>query len=165
MARALIHPDVETIPLYDEIVVLVTHPQHPFALAGQASIYDIAKEPLILYDRDSFYFVLIDRVCREAGIVPKVLMMLDSIEATKQMVERGLGISFLPSRSILREERWGTMSRVPLAQGYKVTLATGAMVLRRQPRSPVLRAFLELLRQELSPAQPNAATVSHDTSI
>lgn len=153
IARALAHPEVEIIHLYDEVVVLVTHPQHPFAQAGQASIYDVAKEPLILYDRDSFYFVLIDRVCREAGIVPNVLMVLDSIEATKQMVERGLGISFLPSRAILQEERWGTISRVPLAEDYRVTLGTVAMVLRKQPRSPMLQAFLKLLREELSPTQ------------
>ena len=152
IGRALSHPEVETIHLYDEAVVLVTHPQHPFVQAGSASIYDVAKEPLILYDRDSFYFVLIDRVCREAGIVPNLLMVLDSIEATKQMVERGLGISFLPSRSILREERWGTISRVPLREEHRVTLGTVAMVLRKQPRSPMVHAFLKLLREELVPA-------------
>ena len=163
VARALTHPEVETIPLYDEVVVLVTHPQHPFALAGQASIYDVAKEPLILYDRDSFYFVLIDRVCREAGIVPNVHMMLDSVEATKHMVARGLGISFLPSRSIRREVELGAIAHVPLTEGHKVTLATVAMVLRKQPRSTMVRAFLTLLGQELSTNPAVAATVGSGT--
>ena len=165
VARALAHPEVETIHLYDEAVVLVTHPQHPFARAGSASIYDVAKEPLILYDRDSFYFVLIDRVCREAGIVPNVLMMLDSIEATKQMVERGLGISFLPSRSILREERWGSISRVPLAEEYMVTMGTVAMGRRKQPRSPMSNAFLKLLRDELGHAQALGPTEGRNAAL
>ena len=159
VARALVHPEVETIHLYDEVVVLVTHPQHPFALAGQASLYDVGREPLILYDRDSFYFMLIERVCREAGIVPNVLMILDSIEATKQMVERGLGVSFLPSRSIRREVQLGTIAHVPLTEGHQVTLGTVAMVLRKLPRNQMVRAFLRLLRQELG-TSPSMATTT-----
>ena len=39
-----------------------------------------------------------------------VHMMLDSVEATKHMVARGLGISFLPSRSIRREVELGAIA-------------------------------------------------------
>ncbi|MFQ5872618.1 MAG: LysR family transcriptional regulator [Dehalococcoidia bacterium] len=149
VARALTDPQVETIPIYDEEVVLVSHPDHRFAQGGAASIFEVAKEPLILYDRDSFYFVLIDRVCREAGIAPRVLMMLDSIEATKQMVERGLGISFLPRSSVRREVRFDTLAQIPLTEGHRVTLNTVAMVPRRIPRSPMVKAFLRTLREML----------------
>ncbi|MFQ5933255.1 MAG: LysR family transcriptional regulator [Dehalococcoidia bacterium] len=152
VARALADPQVETVPLYDEEIVLVSHPSHRFAQEGSASIYDVAAEPLILYDRDSFYFLLIDRVCREAGIVPRVLMMLDSIEATKQMVERGLGISFLPRSSIRREVEINIISHIPLVEGHRVTLNTVAILPRKQPRSPMVRAFLKTLRETLPPA-------------
>jgi DNA-binding transcriptional LysR family regulator len=151
VARALTHPQVESVPLYDEEVVLVSDTSHEFAKAGSASIYQVATEPLILYDRDSFYFVLIDRVCREAGIVPRVLMMLDSIEATKQMVERGLGISFLPRSSISREVEHGTLAAVPLTEGHRVTLNTVALLPRKQPRSSMVKAFLKSLRETVSP--------------
>ncbi len=149
VARSLAHPAIETVHLYDEEIVLVTYPLHPFVEAGEASIYDVAKEPLILYDRDSFYFVMIERVCQEAGIVPTVLMMLDSIEATKQMVQRGLGISFLPLNSIRREIEWGSLAHVPLAERHRVTLGSEAMVLRKRPRSQLVQAFLRTLREEL----------------
>ncbi len=149
VARALTHPAIEAFHLYDEEIVLVTYPRHPFAEAGEASIYDVAREPLILYDRDSFYFVMIERVCHEAGIVPRVLMMLDSIEATKQMVQRGLGISFLPLNSIRRETEWGSLAHVPLAERHRVTLGSEAMVLRKRPRSQLVQAFLMTLREEL----------------
>ncbi len=157
VARSLAHPAIEAIHLYDEEIVLVTHPLHRFAKAGQASIYDVAKEPLILYDRDSFYFVMIERVCQEAGIVPGVLMMLDSIEATKQMVQRGLGISFLPLNSIRREIEWGYLSHVPLTERHRVTLGSEAMVLRKRPRSPLVQAFLRILREELGSTTPKAS--------
>ena len=97
LCRVLTDPDVVTTHLYDEDICLVTAPGHPFAVSGEASIYDVAREPLILYDRDSSYFVLIGQVCREAGITPRVEMTLDSIEATKHMVELGIW-DFVPAQ-------------------------------------------------------------------
>jgi DNA-binding transcriptional LysR family regulator len=147
VTRALVHPDLETMHLYDEQVVLVTHPEHPFARTRTASIYAVASEPLILYDKESTYFVLIDRVCREAGIVPNVQMDLDSIEATKRMIERGLGISFLPRNSLHRELAMGTLTHVTIQEGYQVTLPTAVMVRRAGSHSAIVTAFMDLLQQ------------------
>lgn len=145
LARTIVHPEIEARHLYDEHVVLVTHPSHPFAKAGEASIYDVANEPLILYDRESSYFVLINRVVREAGIVPNVKMDLDSIDATKRMIERGLGISFLPRNSMHQELELGTLSTVPIKEGYDVVLPTSVMVRKATTQGTVVQAFLELL--------------------
>ena len=147
LSRALVHTDIEARHLYDEHVVLVTHPSHRFAAAGEASIYDIAHEPLILYDRESSYFVLIDRVVREAGILPNVQMALDSIEATKRMIERGFGISFLPRNSLHRELELGTLATVPIKEGYNVVLPTSVMVRRAATHSAIVQAFLDLLHE------------------
>ena len=93
LSRMLTHPDVVTIHLYDEDICLATSPQHPIAIRGEASIYEVALEPLILYDRDSSYFVLIDQVCREAGISPRwaflsCLMMGWRVSVSPQPVRR-----------------------------------------------------------------------------
>ena len=147
LTRSIIHPDIEVRHLYDEHVVLVTHPSHPFATAGEASIYDVAHQPLIMYDRESSYFVLINRVVREAGIVPNVQMNLDSIEATKRMIERGLGISFLPRNSLRRELELGTLETVPIKEGYDVVLPTSVMVRKAHSHGTIVQAFLDLLFQ------------------
>jgi DNA-binding transcriptional LysR family regulator len=145
LARSLRHPDVLSTWLYDEEISLVSHPEHPFAARGEASIYDIAKEPLILYDRDSSYFQLIDRVCCEAGVIPNVGMVLDSIEATKRMIERGFGISFLPVHGISREVEAGTLTLIRITEGHRVTLPTSVMVRRARIYSPAVLAFLKVL--------------------
>ncbi|MEX2431640.1 MAG: LysR family transcriptional regulator, partial [Dehalococcoidia bacterium] len=124
LTRALYHPEVATTHLYEEQIVLVTHPEHPFARTGLASIYEVASEPLIVYDKESTYFLLIDRVCREAGILPNIQMDLDSIESTKRMIERGLGVSFLPLNALQRELSLGTLAQVRLQEGYRITLPT-----------------------------------------
>lgn len=147
LARALHHPLVWTQRLYDEEVVLVTHPAHPFARAGVATVQQVAEEPLILYDRGSSYFVLIEQVCHEAGIIPRVEMVLDSVEATKRMVERGLGISFLPRSSIREEVRQGRLRVVELADGHRVFLPTAVMVRRAAAYPAAVLAFLDVLAE------------------
>jgi len=147
VARALYHPEVSTTMLYDEQIVLATHPSHAFALAGVASIHEVASEPLIVYDKESTYFVLIDRVCREAGISPNIQMDLDSIESTKRMIERGLGISFLPLNALKREIELGTLARVPLTDDYRITLPTAVMVRKAATYGTIVTAFLNLLAE------------------
>ena len=158
IARELYQPEVVTTHLYDEQVVLVTHPEHRFAATGPVSITEVASEPLIVYDKESTYFVLIDKICREAGILPNIQMDLDSIESTKRMIERGLGISFLPLNALGREIALGTLARVALEGDYTITLPTGVMVRKASSYGAIVTAFLELLRElypstEAQPAQ------------
>jgi DNA-binding transcriptional LysR family regulator len=147
LARALNHHDIVTIHLYDEDISLATSPDHPFAKRGEASIYDVAREPLILYDKDSSYFVLINQVCRAAGIIPRVEMTLDSIEATKHLVELGMGISFLPRSGVRQELERDTIRLIPLSEGYNVTLPTAVLIRRAKEYSPSVIAFLRVLKQ------------------
>ena len=154
LSRTLIHPEIEAVHLYDEQIVLVTHPDHPFAKRGQASIHDIGHEPLVLYDKGSTYFVLIDDVCRELGIVPNVAMNLDSIESTKRMIERGLGISFLPMNSIDSELELGTLAQIDLTGGHEVKLPTSVIVRRSKNYATAVTAFLQLLEEIFQAPMP-----------
>ena len=117
------------------------------AAAGPVSITDVASEPLIVYDKESTYFVLIDRVCREAGISPNIQMDLDSIESTKRMIERGLGISFLPLNALKREIDLGALAQVPLTDDYRITLPTAVMVRKAATYGTIVTAFLNLLAE------------------
>ncbi len=145
-ARQLQHPELESIHLYNEEIVLVTNPRHAFARRGRASIADIAQQPLILYDRESTYYVIITNVCREAGIVPQVAMELDSIEATKKMVELGLGISLLPISSLERELQLGALTQVEISDRVDIHLPTA--LLYRKTRAPrgIVKVFLDDVR-------------------
>ena len=149
LARFMGHPDVNTIHLYDEEAVLVSHPDHPFAVRGIARMDEVAQEPLILYDPGdpgSSYFVFINQVCRDAGVTPKVQMNLDSVGAAKNMVELGLGISFLPRSGVRHELESGSLTAVPLTEGHRVILPTYVLVRHAQHYSPTVIAFLRLLQ-------------------
>ena len=147
LARFLSHPDIISAHLYDEEIVLVTHPSHRFAAIGAVNIIEVAQEPFILYDPESTYFLLIQEVCREAGIVPRVEMRLDSIDATKHMIELGLGISFLPLSGIRREVEQGLLSVISLEPEHRVVLPTCVLVRRAQYYPEPLQAFLRVLER------------------
>ncbi len=98
-------------------------------------MYEVAQEPLILYDPGdpgSSYFQFINRVCRDAGVTPKVEMNLDSVEAAKNMVLLGLGISFLPRSGVRRELASGSLALIDLAEVPPVLLPTYVLLRRGQ---------------------------------
>ena len=150
LARFMQHPDVDALHLYDEEAVLVVHPDHSFAKTGVAAMFAVAQEPLILYDPGdpgSSYFQFINRVCRDAGVTPKVEMNLDSVEAAKNMVQLGLGISFLPRSGVRQELESGTLTLIDVAGVPPVLLPTYVLLRRGQQHGPVVVAFLNLLQE------------------
>ena len=150
LARFMQHPDVDALHLYDEEAVLVVHPDHSFAKTGVAPMFAVAQEPLILYDPGdpgSSYFQFINRVCRDAGGTPKVEMNLDSVEAAKNMVQLGLGISFLPRSGVRQELESGTLTLIDVAEVPPVLLPTYVLLRRGQQHGPVVVAFLNLLQE------------------
>ena len=150
LARFMEHPDVDALHLYDEEAVLVVHPDHSFAKTGVAAMFAVAQEPLILYDPGdpgSSYFQFINRVCRYAGVTPKVEMNLDSVEAAKNMVQLGLGISFLPRSGVRQELESGTLTLIDVAEVPPVLLPTYVLLRRGQQHGPVVVAFLNLLQE------------------
>lgn len=118
LVRELPHPATTSRPLYEDEIVLVVHPGHRFAQEPSILVRELAGERLILFDRTSSYFVLTSAFFREAGVVPRGVMELDNVDATKKMVEHGLGIAFLPYTAIRGELAAGTLREVAI-DGYE----------------------------------------------
>src|SRR2546429_6340460 len=105
LARSLHHPEVETVSLRDDPLVLVGAPGSAMARAGKARLEEVAAQPLILFDRGSSDWTLSHGLFRRAGLVPNVVLEVESIEAAKRMVERGIGLAFLPQIAVGDEIR------------------------------------------------------------
>ncbi|MHB1243905.1 MAG: LysR family transcriptional regulator substrate-binding protein, partial [Gaiellaceae bacterium] len=118
LVRDLPHPAVTSTPLYEDEIVLVVHPQHRLAGEMSIAVQELGDERLILFDRTSSYFVLTSAFFREAGVVPRGVMELDNVDATKKMVEHGLGIAFLPYTAVREELADGSLREVAI-QGYE----------------------------------------------
>jgi len=149
LVRELPHPAVISSPLYEDEIVLVVHPEHRFAGETSIVVRELGAERLILFDRTSSYFVLTSAFFREAGVVPRGVMELDTIDAAKKMVEQGLGVALLPYTAVASELASGALQSAKLADADAIRRRIVA-VRRRDagPPSGLVSAFLEI------PAEP-----------
>ena len=145
LARSLQHPEVETFSLRDDPLLLVTHAKH--RRSRQARLQQVASWPLIFYERGSSDWTLTSGLFRRAGLVPNVVYEVDSIETAKRMVERGLGLAFLPQLAMLREIRSGRLSVVRIIDAEPLGRSLDVIHPRRRPLGREARAFLEVMRQ------------------
>jgi DNA-binding transcriptional LysR family regulator len=146
LGRALTHPEVELQPFHEEQLVLVVAPAHSFARKGRVRMTDVGSEQLIMFDRTSSYYEITQAAFLSAGVTLKQLMELDNIEATKKMVERGLGVALLPRASVVREVAAGQLRLVAITDAPPMRRTIVAMRRRDAgPPSGVVAAFLKLL--------------------
>ena len=145
LGRAMRHPEIELIAFYEEELVLVVPPDHPFTRKRSLRMADLDGEKMILFDRTSSYYELTQALFLGAGVSPRLVMELDNIEATKKMVERRLGVALLPRTAVGREMAQGTLRQLPIADGVPVRRPVVAMRRRGSTGSGVVNAFLELL--------------------
>ncbi len=160
LARSVIHPEVESMPLYEDELVLVVDPQHRFTEKGSAELAEIGREQLILFDHASSYYELTRSLFRDAGIREFQAIELDSIEAAKRMVEHRLGVAFLPRTAVLRSVASGHLCLVEVEDSPEIQRPIVALRRRDVPLTGAVRAFLEVAgkmgekgdRTQLSPA-------------
>ena len=154
LLRTLSHPDTESIPLYDDEILLVAHPDHAFAASGKATIAEVAGEPIVLFDRGSSYYGLIHDLFRKANVIPNVAMELYSLEATKRMVEEGLGVALVPEVTIRRELETGALVQVGLSDIEPIRRRIALQYRRNRKRSRAVQAFIDTLAEIYSARLP-----------
>ena len=148
VTRLTQHPEVDSLHLYNDDLALVVAPEHAFAKRGRATLAEVGKEPFLFFERNSTYHSLIYSMFLRAGVVPESVMELDLMEATKYMVEAGLGVSILPMVSIKREVENRTLVIVDLDMEQPAQREVGVHVLRGRILAPPIKDFLRLLASE-----------------
>ena len=156
IVRSLSHPDIETVHLYDDEIVLSVNPEHPFAARGTATVEDAASEPIVLFDRGSSYFGLIHGFFRQAGVVPNVAMELDSLEATKRMVEEGLGVALVPLVTIERELEAGMLVKIEIVDAPPLNRPISLIYKKHRKRPRTVQAFIDTLAKMYALSLPVA---------
>jgi DNA-binding transcriptional LysR family regulator len=146
LARSLHHPAVETVSLRDDPLVLVQHRAHRLVPGRRARLEAIADRPLVFFDRGSSDWTLTHGLFRRAGLVPNVVLEVETIETAKRMVERGLGLAFLPHLAVAHEIRAATLVAVELMDAEPLSRSLDLIHPRHRPLTPEALGFLEALR-------------------
>jgi len=146
IARSLHHPEVETISLGDDPLVLVARPTTPVARMRRARLQEIADRPLIFFDRGSSDWTLTHGLFRRAGLVPNVVMEVETIETAKRMVEQGMGLAFLPRLALAREIRRRKFVAIEITDAEPLSRSLDVIHPRQRPLSVEALALLRTLR-------------------
>jgi DNA-binding transcriptional LysR family regulator len=152
--RSLNHPDVVSVPVYADVLVLIAGPGHRLAGRSRVHLADLAGEVLVLFGRSSSFRDFTTAAFRQAGALGSV-MELDNVEAAKKVVERGLGVALVPHSAARTELTAGTLTRIDLADATPARREIVAV--RRADAGPpsgtvgVFLAMLEDLAAQLAP--------------
>jgi DNA-binding transcriptional LysR family regulator len=106
--------DLTFLPLFSDELCFVVAPLHPWAKAGRASREGIAGETLILYNKNSFTFRMVNDYFRDEKILLTNIIELGSMEAIKELVKIGLGAGVLAPWIARAELESGSLVSLPM---------------------------------------------------
>jgi LysR family transcriptional regulator, low CO2-responsive transcriptional regulator len=154
VARSLNHPEVETMTLRNDPLILVGHPAHPIAGRSEVRLEEVESWPLIFYDRGSSDWTLSQGLFRRAGLLPNVALEVETIEAAKRMVERKLGFGFLPQIAVSQELRQGKLISIEIVDAEPLSRNLDVIRLLNRPLAKEAQDFLRFLRAAATTTAP-----------
>ena len=107
---------LEFRPMFTDELQFILSPLHPWARAGKVLREEIARQQYILYGKGSYTFQMIEAYFREEKIVLHSLLDLGNMEAIKELVKLGLGISILAPWTARKEIEEKSLVALPLGR-------------------------------------------------
>src|SRR5438552_3436836 len=80
-------PRLDVVPLRKDMLVLICHPQHPFARGKTVKLKDLTGQKFISFDPDIPTRRAIDKILADQQITVQHAMEFDNIETVKRAVE------------------------------------------------------------------------------
>jgi LysR family transcriptional regulator for metE and metH len=102
-------------PLFEDEMLVVTSPSHPFSSRAYVKAEDFASETLFIYPPKE-ESTLFQRVLNPAGVSPASLQQIQLTEAILELVKAGLGIAVMAGWAIEPYVRAGTIRAIPLGR-------------------------------------------------
>jgi DNA-binding transcriptional LysR family regulator len=137
---------LETIALRKDPLVLICHPQHPFAKAKSVKLKSLTGQKFIGFEPDIPTRKALDRILKDSNVEVQHVMEFDNIETVKRAVEIDAGISVVPQGTVLQEVAKQTLAQVQLEDGeYFRPLA--AIYKKNKVLSPAVKQFLAILKE------------------
>jgi DNA-binding transcriptional LysR family regulator len=138
-------PKLEIVPLRKEPLVLICHPQHPFAKQKAVKLKALEGQDFISFEPDTPTRKALDKILRESAVAVKHVMEFDNVETVKRAVEIEAGVSIVPQSTIIQEIEKQTLACVKIADG-EFYRPLAAIYKKSRVLSPALKQFLAVLK-------------------
>jgi DNA-binding transcriptional LysR family regulator len=143
-------PNVETIPLMEDVFLVMMAADHPLAGKDHLVLADLEHESWVIDTASSTYTRMLTEACQGAGFDPRIVARCKGFEVSVAMIREHCGISILPGiRATHRFEDVLVRSLRPEIR-RKISLAFR----KGQGRSPTLQAFLATCREKAEGLNP-----------
>jgi DNA-binding transcriptional LysR family regulator len=103
-------------PLFTDELDFIVSPLHPWAKTGKVVREEIPQQHYILYGKASYTFQLIEDYFRKEQIVLHTPLEFGNMEAIKELVKLGLGISIFAAWTARQELRAKSLVALPLGK-------------------------------------------------
>ena len=138
-------PKLDVVPLRKDMLVLICHPQHPFAKGKTVKLKDLSGQKFISFDPDIPTRRAIDKLLADQAVSVQHAMEFDNIETVKRAVEIDAGIAIVPHGTILQEVSKHTLAEVKIedAESYR---PLAAIYKKNKVLSPAMKQFIGMLK-------------------
>ena len=139
---------IEIIPLRKEPLVLICHPQHPFAKQKTIKLKQLAGQKMIGFEPDIPTRKALDKILKEHDVEVKHVMEFDNVETVKRAVEIDAGISIVPQGTVIQEINKQTLASVEIEDG-QFFRPLAAIYKKNKVLSPAMKQFLTILKDTI----------------
>jgi DNA-binding transcriptional LysR family regulator len=133
-------------PLVEEKMTLIAPPGHPLEKVIPVTPAHLKNEVMLYTEPGCTYRALFEHTLNASGVYPSQGLEFWSIEAIKNCVISGLGLSFLPLITVESEIRQGRLSALAWDDRPQ-RLVTQMASHKKRVITPVMREFMCLIRQ------------------
>ncbi|MCF6094380.1 LysR family transcriptional regulator [Microaerobacter geothermalis] len=115
LVEGFIHsPDIIEEPFYDDELVLICHPKHPWAVKGYIEAEELSGCPLIIREKGSGTRELFEAEMAVAGLKWRTVGVYNNAEAIKNAVAADMGVAVISRLAVEREVQMGDIKIVDI---------------------------------------------------
>ena len=149
MTDSFEHPNLNSECLRKEELLLVTHPQNPILKQDSVGVKEIGGQTLLLAKTDCSYRKQLERMMAVEKVEPAMIFDFNSIEAIKQSVITGVGITLMPQIAVEDEIKTGKLA---IIEHSSIHLNTSLFMIWHKDKwiSPIFKSFLDIARETIA---------------
>lgn len=143
--RRIYSPDLVTALEKEENVYFVASPS--YSAAGKAvTLEELTKYDFILTEKNMSYRKHLDELMASKSLQIRPFLELGSVEMIRTLVERGIGISFLPYYAVKDSIKNGTLVKIDVSEN-QIEVWRQLIYHKNKWVSPAMRAMIKLIKE------------------
>jgi LysR family transcriptional regulator, transcriptional activator of the cysJI operon len=139
-------PRLELVPLRNETLSVICHPNHPLARLKSLTLAELQDQRFIAFEPDIPTRKAIDKFLRDHDVTVRTVMEFDNIETVKRAVEIEAGISIVPHATVSQEVAKQTLCSIPFVDA-QLHRPLAVIYKKSKVLSPAMRQFISMLRE------------------